>query len=162
MHVVLYEPEIHWNTGNIGRTCLATGSKLHLIEPLGFSLSDREVRRAGLDYWERVSVKLWPDWPAFEEALPALGKACFLSTKAERSLWEVDLTEVEVLIFGPETRGLPDAILRRYEPNLARIPIDTSEVRSLNLSTAAAVALFEALRQKQDCHPERSEGSRTS
>lgn len=150
MQVVLYEPEIHWNTGNIGRTCLATGVRLHLIEPLGFSLDAREVRRAGLDYWERVSPTIWSDWTSFESALPDMGNACFFSTKAKRDLWDFPLHEVEVLVFGPETRGLPDLIVERYERSLARIPIATDQVRSLNLSTAVAVALFETLRQKRD------------
>lgn len=149
MHVVLYEPEIHWNTGNIGRTCLATGSRLHLIEPLGFSLSSREVKRAGLDYWERVSPRVWPDWESFEEARAGLGNACFLTTKAKRNFWDVPFPDVNVLVFGPESRGLPQSILDRYSESLARIPIETDEVRSLNLSSAVAVALFEALRQKR-------------
>lgn len=149
MHVVLYEPEIHWNTGNIGRTCLATGTRLHLIEPLGFSLDSREVKRAGLDYWERVAPRVWSSWESFEEGRAELGNACFLTTKAKRELWDVPFREVDVLVFGPESRGLPQAILERYSDSLARIPIETSEVRSLNLSSSVAVALFEALRQKR-------------
>src|SRR5262247_510930 len=90
-HVVLVHPEIHWNTGNAGRTCLATGAKLHLIEPVGFSLDEREVKRAGLDYWEHVDVRLWPNWKAFEEQLPDLGEPCFFSARATRSFWDAPL-----------------------------------------------------------------------
>jgi len=87
-HVVLVHPEIHWNTGNAGRTCLATGSTLHLIEPLGFSLDEKQVKRAGLDYWEHVDLRVWPGWDDFEKALPSLGEPFFFSTKATRTLWE--------------------------------------------------------------------------
>ena len=91
MHVVLVHPEIHWNTGNAGRTCLAVGATLHLIEPLGFSLEARQVKRAGLDYWEHVDLRVWPDWAAFERVLPALGEPYFFSTRATRMLWDAAL-----------------------------------------------------------------------
>ncbi|MEX2154836.1 MAG: TrmH family RNA methyltransferase, partial [Gemmatimonadaceae bacterium] len=91
LHVVLVHPEIHWNTGNAGRTCLAAGATLHLIEPLGFSLDEREVKRAGLDYWENVDVRVWPSWDAIERELPALGEPWFFSTKATRLLWDAPL-----------------------------------------------------------------------
>src|ERR1700710_2844226 len=90
-HVVLVQPEIHWNTGNAGRTCLAVGATLHLIEPLGFSLDEREVRRAGLDYWEHVDVRVWPSWDAFEQELPALGEAYFFASEAAQSFWDAPL-----------------------------------------------------------------------
>jgi hypothetical protein len=90
-HVVLVHPEIHWNTGNAGRTCLATGATLHLIEPLGFSLDDREVKRAGLDYWEHIELRVWPSWDAFETQLPTLGEPYFFSTKATRLVWDAPL-----------------------------------------------------------------------
>jgi tRNA (cytidine/uridine-2'-O-)-methyltransferase len=92
IHVVLVQPEIHWNTGNAGRTCLAVGATLHLVEPLGFSLDERQVKRAGLDYWEHVDLRVWPDWDALESALPGLGTAFFFSTKARTPLWDADLT----------------------------------------------------------------------
>lgn len=149
LHVVLYEPEIHWNTGNVGRTCLAAGASLHLIEPLGFSLDEREVRRAGLDYWDRVPVTSWPGWVEFESKLPSLGRAMFFTAKATTNLWDAPLAACDVLVFGPETRGLPDSILKRYADSLVSIPIAPDSVRSLNLSTAVAVALYEALRQKR-------------
>jgi len=107
LHVVLVHPEIHWNTGNAGRSCLAAGATLHLIEPLGFSLGEREVRRAGLDYWEHVDVRVWPDWTAFERELPVLGAPFFFSTKASQLYWDAPYEENSVLIFGRETGGLP-------------------------------------------------------
>src|SRR4249920_2191382 len=108
IHIVLVQPEIHWNTGNAGRTCLAAGATLHLIEPLGFSLGQRQLKRAGLDYWEHVDLRVWPDWPAFEAELPSLGEPYFFSTKAARPLWDAPLGEAGdvVLVFGRETAGL--------------------------------------------------------
>src|SRR5215216_4967032 len=119
-HVVLVHPEIHWNTGNAGRTCLATGATLHLIEPLGFSLDEREVKRAGLDYWEHVDVRVWPSWRAFERELPTLGDPYFFSTKAKRLLWDAPLGAPKdvVLVFGRETGGLPLELRERYGDRL--------------------------------------------
>ncbi len=149
-HVVLVHPEIHWNTGNVGRTCLATGTTLHLIEPLGFSLDEREVKRAGLDYWEHVDLKVWPGWAAFETELPALGDAWFFSTKATRLLWDARLGEPNdvVLVFGRETGGLPSEIHERYRDRFVAMPIVSPLVRSLNLSTSVAIAIYEVLRQR--------------
>ena len=148
-HVVLVHPEIHWNTGNAGRTCLAAGAILHLIEPLGFSLDEREVKRAGLDYWEHVDPRVWPSWDTFERELPALGDAYFFSTKAKRLLWDVPLGEPTdvVLIFGGETAGLPPELHERYQNRFVRMPILSPRVRSLNLSTAVAIAVYEVIRQ---------------
>src|SRR5688500_12745628 len=150
-HVVLVHPEIHWNTGNAGRTCLAAGATLHLIEPLGFSLEERQVKRAGLDYWEHVDLRVWSDWATFERELPALGAPWFFSTKAERLLWEAPLggTENAVLIFGCETGGLPAEIHERYSDRFLRMPIRSPRVRSLNLSTSVGIAVYEVLRQRQ-------------
>ena len=119
-HVVLVHPEIHWNTGNAGRTCLAAGATLHLVKPLGFSLDEREVKRAGLDYWEHVDVRVWRSWKAFEEELPALGEPFFFATKAPRLLWDVQMDNPAgaVLIFGGEAKGLPTELLQRYEDRL--------------------------------------------
>src|SRR6188768_662613 len=116
IHVVFVHPEIHWNTGNAGRTCLAAGATLHLVEPLGFSLEERQVKRAGLDYWEHVDVRVWPDWDAFEGALSTLGDPFFFSTNATRVLWDTPLGEPDnvVLIFGRETVGLPPELYERY------------------------------------------------
>ena len=151
LHVVLVHPEIHWNTGNAGRTCLATGATLHLVEPLGFSLDEREVKRAGLDYWEHVDLRVWPDWEAFERELPTLGDPYFFSTKATRVLWDAPLgaSRDVVLIFGRETGGLPTELHDRYPDRFVAMPIVSPRVRSLNLSTSVAVALYEVLRQRR-------------
>ena len=151
IHIVLVHPEIHWNTGNAGRTCLAAGATLHLVEPLGFSLDEKQVKRAGLDYWEHVDVKVWPSWPAFEEILPALGQPYFFATGATGSLWDTPLGEPEniVLIFGRETVGLPKELQERYRDRLVGIPMFSPLVRSLNLSTSVAIAVYEVLRQRR-------------
>lgn len=151
-HVVLVHPEIHWNTGNAGRTCLALGATLHLIEPLGFSLDEREVKRAGLDYWEHVDVRVWPSWERFERELPALGEPFFFSTKATRSFWDAPLGAPDdvVLVFGRETGGLPAELHERYGERFVSMPMLSPRVRSLNLSTSVAVALYEVLRQRRE------------
>lgn len=153
IHVALVHPEIHWNTGNAGRTCLATGAVLHLIEPLGFSLDAREVKRAGLDYWEHVDLHVWPDWAAFERALPSLGTPYFLSTKADRLLWDAPLGEEKsiVLVFGRETGGLPPELRERYPDRFVTMPILSPHVRSLNLSTSVGIVVYEVLRQRRAC-----------
>lgn len=150
LHVVLVHPEIHWNTGNAGRTCLATGATLHLIEPLGFSLDEREVKRAGLDYWEHVDLRVWPGWAEFERVLPTLGEPFFLSTRANRLLWDAPLGTAEnvVLVFGRETGGLPADLHERYADHFFALPILSPRVRSLNLSTTVAIAAYEVLRQR--------------
>jgi tRNA (cytidine/uridine-2'-O-)-methyltransferase len=150
IHVVLVHPEIHWNTGNAGRTCLAVGATLHLIEPLGFSLDEKQVKRAGLDYWEHVDLRVWPDWAAFERELPLLGEPYFLSTKATRVLWDAPLGAAGdlVLIFGRETGGLPADLHERYRDRFLTMPIHSAKVRSLNLSTSVGIALYEVLRQQ--------------
>jgi tRNA (cytidine/uridine-2'-O-)-methyltransferase len=151
IHVVLVHPEIHWNTGNAGRTCLATGATLHLIEPLGFSLDERQVKRAGLDYWEYVDLRVWPGWDTFANALPGMGEAYFFSTKATRLMWDAPLGAADnvVLIFGRETGGLPAEIHQRYHDRFLTMPILSPRVRSLNLSTSVGIAVYEVLRQRQ-------------
>jgi tRNA (cytidine/uridine-2'-O-)-methyltransferase len=151
LHVVLVHPEIHWNTGNAGRTCLAAGATLHLIEPLGFSLDDARVKRAGLDYWPHVDLKVWPGWNAFEAALPSLGEPYFFSTKATRDFWDAPLggADSAVLIFGRETGGLPDEIHEKYRDRFVKIPVASEHVRSLNLSTSVALAAYEVMRQRR-------------
>jgi len=146
LHVVLVEPEIHWNTGNAGRTCLAAGARLHLVAPLGFSLDDKEVRRAGLDYWPRVAPRVWPDWPAFERALPSLGTPYLFTARAERPFQTVTYSKPAVLIFGRESVGLDAALLDRYAASTVAIPMVDRELRSLNLSTSVALALYEVRR----------------
>ena len=149
-HVVLVHPEIHWNTGNAGRTCLAAGATLHLIKPLGFSLSERQVKRAGLDYWEHVNPRVWPNWEAFERELPTLGQPFFFSTKAKRLLWDAPLGTPDsvVLVFGKETGGLPADLHERYRDRFLTMPIASPHVRSLNLSTSIGIAVYEVLRQR--------------
>ena len=150
-HVVLVHPEIHWNTGNAGRTCLAAGATLHLVEPLGFSLDEKQVRRAGLDYWPHVDLRVWPEWDTFERELPSLGEAFFFSTKATRLFWDAPLgaTGDVVLVFGGETAGLPQELLERFHDRLLSIPIHSPHVRSLNLSTSVALAVYEVVRTRR-------------
>ena len=150
-HVVLVYPDIHWNTGNAGRTCLAAGAALHLIEPLGFSLDDSRVKRAGLDYWEHVDLHVWPNWETFEARLPSLGEPYFFSTKATRLLWDAPLGSSEdvVLIFGRETGGLPAELHERYADRFVGMPMLSPRVRSLNLSTSVGIALYEVRRQQR-------------
>ncbi len=151
IHVVLVHPEIHWNTGNAGRTCLAAGAQLHLIEPMAFSLDEREVKRAGLDYWEHVKPRVWPSWEAFEAELPTLGTPWFFSSQATREYWDASLGADGdvVLVFGRETGGLPDMIRERYPDRFLTMPIHSTHVRSLNLSTSVAIAVYEVLRQRR-------------
>ncbi len=148
LHVALVHPEIPWNTGSVGRTCLAAGAQLHLVEPLGFSLSERAVRRAGLDYWARVAPRIWSDWQGFELALPTLGEPCFFSADAERSLWDVDFAARTVLIFGGESSGFPRAIRERWRHRLVAVPMADPALRSLNLSNTASIVLYEVLRRR--------------
>jgi tRNA (cytidine/uridine-2'-O-)-methyltransferase len=151
-HVVLVSPEIHWNTGNIGRTCVGTGSHLHLIRPLGFSLESKEVRRAGLDYWKKVKLRVWEDFDDLHSDLaPRRHEVAIFSKTGTRSFWSMPSPTRLFLIFGSETRGLPASILERYPKATYHIPI-TKNIRSLNLSTAAAIALYESLRSAAPFH----------
>ncbi len=147
-HVVLVEPEIPPNTGNIARLCLAADADLHLVRPLGFSLDDRQLRRAGMDYWHAVRVTVWEDWPAFAQArLTPAARAFFLTTKTERPYTAAAFQPGDHLIFGRETRGLPEPLLAAAPPErLLTVPMAPA-ARSLNLATAVAIVLFEALRQ---------------
>jgi tRNA (cytidine/uridine-2'-O-)-methyltransferase len=151
-HVVLVSPEIHWNTGNIGRTCVATGSYLHLIKPLGFSLDSKEVKRAGLDYWKYVKLSIWEDFAGLHSKLaPRRHEVTIFSKTGTRPFWSMPSPPRLFLIFGSETQGLPASILNRYPEATYHIPI-TKNIRSLNLSTAAAIALYESLRSAQRFH----------
>ncbi len=153
LHVVLVHPEIPGNTGSAGRTCLAAGAQLHLVQPLGFSLSDKYVRRAGLDYWERVEPQIWESWEQFEAQLPTLGEAFFFSSEGARDLWSVEFPPPRergtVLIFGREADGLPEAIRTKYAQRLVHLPMRDPKLRSLNLSNTVAIGLYEVLRQRR-------------
>jgi tRNA (cytidine/uridine-2'-O-)-methyltransferase len=149
LHVVFVEPEIHWNTGNAGRTCLAVSAQLHLVGPLGFSLEAREVRRAGLDYWPKVDPKYYENWYKFEPNLFSLGTPYFFSPEAEREYWDVDFGERPVLLFGRESAGFSPELRNRYREHLVRIPQREDSIRSLNVSTCVGIAAYEILRQRR-------------
>lgn len=144
--VVLVHPEIPPNTGNIGRLCVAAGAKLHLIHPLGFQITEAQVRRAGLDYWPHLALQEWPNWETFAAARRPEDRWHLCTTKASRRLPEVAFQANDWLLFGCETRGLPESILAAYPDEWLRVPMRV-EARSLNLSNAVAVVLYEALRQ---------------
>jgi len=146
-NVVLVEPEIAPNTGNIGRLCLATQSTLHLVKPLGFSLDDRQLKRAGLDYWDEVDVRLWNSFNDLQRAQSSETRYFFLTTKAERAYYDVKFYEGDFLVFGRETKGLPESLLAANIDNCITIPMYGT--RSLNLATAVAIVLFEAVRQQR-------------
>ena len=146
-NVVLVEPEIPPNTGNIGRLCLATGSTLHLVRPFGFSLEQRQLRRAGLDYWDEVQLQLWDSFDALQQAQSADARYFFLTTKAERPYYTVNFRNGDFLVFGRETKGLPHKLLAANADDCITIPMRGT--RSLNLATAVAIVLFEAVRQQQ-------------
>jgi tRNA (cytidine/uridine-2'-O-)-methyltransferase len=145
-NVVLVEPEIPPNTGNVARLALATGSTLHLVKPLGFSIDDRKLRRAGMDYWKSVDVKLWESLEDFELNIEPSARQFFFSTKAENPYWRIRFLYKDYLIFGRETKGLPESLLARHVHNAFRIPM-RPEARSLNLATAVAIVVFEGMRQ---------------
>src|SRR3569623_232181 len=140
LHVELVHPEIHWNTGNAGRTCLAVDAEMHLVQPLGFSLDDKHVRRAGLDYWPRVRLRVWPDWPAFAAALPAQGQPFFLAARAARRFTEVTYPDDTVLIFCRESDCLPPEILAAHGESTISIPMADPAHRSMNLSITVDIA----------------------
>jgi tRNA (cytidine/uridine-2'-O-)-methyltransferase len=147
LHVVLVEPEIPQNTGSIGRLCLAAGATLHLVEPLGFDVSAAAVRRAGLDYWEHLKVVKHPSIEDFFENLPPAAPKLFLSKKAGKTIYQHGFERGTYLFFGKETAGLPDWVLNRYAADCARIPMFDARVRSLNLSTAVGITVYEGIRQ---------------
>lgn len=145
-HVVLVKPEIHWNTGNIGRTCLAAGASLHLVKPLGFSLDEKQLKRAGLDYWKKVDLRVWDSFGDFERGMKVEPSEVLVFSKlGSRPFWDMPNGGRLFLIFGSETAGLDSAITTRYADRVFCIPI-SGDVRSLNLSTAAGIALYESLR----------------
>ena len=146
VNIVLVEPSIPPNTGNISRLCAATGSRLHLVEPLGFDISNSRLRRAGLDYWDSVDITVYPDLETFFDKNPD-GQKYFFSTAGKQNFQQVEYAPGDYLIFGNETVGLPDALLDEHPEQVCNIPIKLDNVRSLNLSNCAAIVLYEALRQ---------------
>ncbi len=145
MHIVLHEPEIPSNTGNIGRTCMATGSSLHLIEPLGFRLTDQAIKRAGMDYWYDLDVTRYINYEEFCQKHPD-ARIWYASTKAKKSYTEADFGPDDFIMFGKESGGIPEEILHQNEAQCIRIPMG-EDIRSLNLANSVAVVLYEALRQ---------------
>lgn len=145
LHVVLVEPEIPPNTGNIARLCLAAGARLHLVEPLGFSLDEKALRRAGMDYWEQCDVHVWPSFDALRAASPD-ARFFFFTTKTDAPYWGAEFAEGDHLVFGRETKGLPESLLRANAGSCLTIPME-SGARSLNLATSAGIVLYEAKRQ---------------
>ena len=145
LNIVLLEPEIPANTGNIGRTCVATGAKLHLIEPMGFRITQKEVKRAGLDYWDKLDVTVYDRYPDFLEKNPN-AKIYFATTKAKHTYADVSFEEDAYIMFGKESAGIPEEILVEHPEECIRIPM-FGEIRSLNLSNSVAIVLYEALRQ---------------
>ncbi|GHC10379.1 tRNA (cytidine(34)-2'-O)-methyltransferase [Cerasicoccus arenae] len=146
LHVVLHQPEIPQNTGNIGRMCAITQSRLHLIHPLGFVISDRQLKRSGMDYWRELDVEHHADWNAYQTSA-APSRCWLLTTKAERTIWDVEFAAEDALVFGNEGHGAPESLHQELEATRIMIPQFATDLRSLNLSTAAGIVVYEALRQ---------------
>ena len=146
MNIVLHEPEIPANTGNIGRTCVATGTSLHLIKPLGFDISDKAVRRAGMDYWKELDLHVYENFEEFVEKNPG-ARIYMATTKARKAYTEVEYKGNDFIMFGKESAGIPEEILVKYEDTSVRIPM-IGEIRSLNLSNSVSIILYESLRQQ--------------
>ncbi len=145
MNVVLVEPEIPPNTGNIARLCLAAGARLHLVEPLGFSLAEKALKRAGMDYWEKCDVKIWPSFDDLRASAGA-SRFFFFTTKSRRPYWDECFQDGDYLVFGRETKGLPESLLAAHAGSCLTIPMH-ADARSLNLATSAGIVLYEAVRQ---------------
>jgi len=148
MNIVLVEPEIPPNTGNVARLCAATKSRLHLIEPFGFKLDDAQLKRAGMDYWQQVEWHRWKNWAAFVEKVPASARLWFVESNGPKRYDEVKFSADDYLVFGRETAGLPKQLLEQHRESWLRIPMFNAKSRSLNLSNCVALVLFEALRQQ--------------
>jgi tRNA (cytidine/uridine-2'-O-)-methyltransferase len=147
VNIVLIEPEIPPNTGNIARLCAATHTQLHLIEPLGFELSDRRLKRAGMDYWNHVDWKVWPNWITFDQQRDE-GRLWFIESSGAKNYTEVTFGSEDSLVFGRETAGLPERLLAEHEEQVLHIPMFNEQARSLNLANCVGIVLFEALRQQ--------------
>ena len=148
MHVVLVEPEIPPNTGNVARLCAATRSALHLVEPLGFKLNDTQLKRAGMDYWQHVECHRWKNWSEFRAHLPSEARLWFIESAGLKLYTQAEFHADDYLVFGRETAGLPKKLLEQNIESWLRIPMFNPDARSLNLSNCAALVLFEALRQQ--------------
>jgi len=148
IHIVLVEPEIPQNAGNVGRTCLALGARLHLVGKLGFSLDEKQLKRAGLDYWSSVDLAVHENWDGFLKNVPSGAQMLFFSTRGKENFWDRALTNPLFLVFGSESRGLPTELYRRHDDALVRLPM-TGDVRSLNLATAAGIAAYDSARRLQ-------------
>jgi len=148
MNVVLVEPEIPPNTGNVARLCAATRTRLHLIEPFGFKLDDTQLKRAGMDYWQQVDWKRWPNWAAFQASLSGESRLWVIESNGPKRYTDVQYVADDYLVFGRETAGLPRQLLEQYREQWLGIPMFNAQCRSLNLSNCAAIVLFEALRQQ--------------
>ena len=148
MNIVLLEPEIPPNTGNVARLCAATRSVLHLIEPFGFKLDDSQLKRAGMDYWQQVQWHRWKNWNAFAEKLPTQARLWLVESKGPKLYTEARYSSDDYVVFGRETAGLPAKLLETYRDHWLRIPMFNADSRSLNLSNCVALVLFEALRQQ--------------
>ena len=145
LNIVLVQPEIPPNTGNIGRLCVATSSKLHLIEPLGFNLDEKSLRRAGMDYWDELDVKIWPSFEVLKSSTKEESRFWFFTTKVEKPFWEVQFKPGDYLVFGRETKGLPFSLIEEHIESCVRIPM-VSKARSLNLATSVGIGLYGALK----------------
>jgi tRNA (cytidine/uridine-2'-O-)-methyltransferase len=148
MNIVLVEPEIPPNTGNVARLCAATKARLHLIEPFGFQLDDKQLKRAGMDYWAHVDWQRWPNWNEFYKQLPPSARLWFIESDGPRHYANADFQPDDYLVFGRETAGLPKTFLQEHREHWLRIPMFNPEARSLNLSNCVALVLYEALRQQ--------------
>jgi tRNA (cytidine/uridine-2'-O-)-methyltransferase len=149
LHIVLIEPEIPQNTGNIARLCVAAGVRLHLVGPLGFSIDEKAVRRAGMDYWERLDLRTWTSWEELLAANPA-ARFFFLSSKVEKAYWNAEFQDGDFLVFGRETKGLPASLLAAHPETTLTIPMSEG-TRSINLATSVGIVLYEAIRQLSVC-----------
>lgn len=149
MHIVLVEPEIPPNTGNVARLCAATKTTLHLIEPFGFKLDDAQLKRAGMDYWQHVEWHRWPSWASFEHDLPKDARLWFIESGGPKLYTDAHFGANDYIVFGRETAGLPKQLLQKNRERWLRIPMFNEKSRSLNLSNCAALVLFEALRQQR-------------
>ena len=148
MHIVLVEPEIPPNTGNVARLCAATRTELHLIEPFGFKLDDAQLRRSGMDYWQLVAWRRWPNWETFKSSVPPVARLWFVESGGPKRYTDAQFGVDDYLVFGRETAGLPKSLLEENRETWLRIPMFNKESRSLNLSNCVALVLYEALRQQ--------------